>query len=152
MCWVWLNTLLYHTIILCRAHSMSIYYVLVWIRSTRNKTCCQLCINDYICVEFDWIRYFTVWLICAELTPKMYAIFLVFCLSCQFLLFASDAMWLLIVHGRTDKTGASHSCKSISILTSVTGWIVRNVKLPFDSTVLPLTADILSVFYTGCGI
>jgi hypothetical protein len=25
---------------------------------TRNETCCQLCINDYMCVLFDWINYF----------------------------------------------------------------------------------------------
>jgi hypothetical protein len=28
--------------------------------TTGTETCCQLCINDYICVAFDWINYFII--------------------------------------------------------------------------------------------
>ena len=37
--------------------TMSVYQVLVWRWFTRTETCCQLCINDYICVVFDRINY-----------------------------------------------------------------------------------------------
>jgi hypothetical protein len=33
---------------------------LAWRFFTRTETSCQLCINDYICVVFDWINYFII--------------------------------------------------------------------------------------------
>jgi len=35
--------------------TMSVYKVLAWRWFTRTETFCRLCINDYICVVFDWI-------------------------------------------------------------------------------------------------
>jgi hypothetical protein len=37
---------------------MCVYYILSWRWFTGTETCCQLCINDYVCAAFDWTNYF----------------------------------------------------------------------------------------------